>query len=375
MRAKVEVDITKPLPIGCWVPRQDLPKIWIIYKYERLQDICFNCGILGHEQRTCKISKVMSSYCSSIPKYDQNLSTQPPKPLKTILYEHKKRYGDTTKDTASKTFKQKETAAPRYHSQQRSDSSNVNVKAKEKDISRKEWEEMIANCGEIFSKIVENQSNKPIFIRETSPRQSLSHIFSASGDISFDSSPEEVFPMPKEAFMSDTELEEYRKHQQVAIDSNSQNSTSNDDQTNPLITIPTYSESQDIPNTEAEVNLSENEVDVLMWREPPKFLSKSSQDYVVEFPPDDESIKETVQVLKCEEVNALALTIVTGMNIRNKRKFEEDDSNVSRNTSKQSKSMSGDEKDDSFGDEFGSFTIGSNSKKEATGKFLSPPGK
>lgn len=71
IRAKVQVDVTKPLPTGCWVPRKDLPKIWVIYMYERLQGLCFNCGILGHDQRTCKTPRAMSAYCNSIPKYDQ----------------------------------------------------------------------------------------------------------------------------------------------------------------------------------------------------------------------------------------------------------------------------------------------------------------
>lgn len=55
VRENVQLDITKPLPSGCWVPRKYLPKIWVIYKYERLQDLCFNYGIIGHKQRTCKM--------------------------------------------------------------------------------------------------------------------------------------------------------------------------------------------------------------------------------------------------------------------------------------------------------------------------------
>lgn len=51
IRANVIIDITKPLSSGCWIPKKDLPKIWAIYKYERLQDLCFNCGVIGHEPR------------------------------------------------------------------------------------------------------------------------------------------------------------------------------------------------------------------------------------------------------------------------------------------------------------------------------------
>lgn len=90
MRARIEIDVTKPLPTGCWVPRKNLPKIWVIYRYERLQDLCFKCGALGHEQRAYTIPTVMSTYCSSTPNFDQHLSTQPSKPIKIIFYEHNK---------------------------------------------------------------------------------------------------------------------------------------------------------------------------------------------------------------------------------------------------------------------------------------------
>lgn len=76
IKEKVQLDVTKPLPSWCWIPRKNLPKIWAIYKYERFQDLCFNCGVLGHEKRTCKIPRGTSTYCSSIPKYDQHLSVQ-----------------------------------------------------------------------------------------------------------------------------------------------------------------------------------------------------------------------------------------------------------------------------------------------------------
>lgn len=54
IKARVRLDISKSFPVGCWVPRVDLPKFWVIYRYERLQGICYNCGVLGHEQKQCK---------------------------------------------------------------------------------------------------------------------------------------------------------------------------------------------------------------------------------------------------------------------------------------------------------------------------------
>lgn len=64
MRARVSLDVTKPLPVGCWIPRADLPKIWVIYRYEWLQDLCLNCGLLGHEEKHCWNSRLMALYDS-----------------------------------------------------------------------------------------------------------------------------------------------------------------------------------------------------------------------------------------------------------------------------------------------------------------------
>lgn len=123
--------------------------IWVIYKYERLQDLCFNCGVLGHEQHYCKIPRVISTYCSSIPKYDQHISTQPPRSIKAILNDHKRRYGDKTKDTAKKFFNKQENTfkATGQHETSKNKDSEEEKRAKEK--AKKEWEEMIANCGEV----------------------------------------------------------------------------------------------------------------------------------------------------------------------------------------------------------------------------------
>lgn len=56
LRVRVEIEISKPLPKGFWLRRntgagQDL---WISYKYEKLSDFCYDCGRLGHDNRSCK---------------------------------------------------------------------------------------------------------------------------------------------------------------------------------------------------------------------------------------------------------------------------------------------------------------------------------
>lgn len=57
---------------------------------------------------------MMSTYCSSIPKYDQSMIAQPAKTIKAVLKEHKQRYGDSTKNTAHKFQKGKETEEDSY---------------------------------------------------------------------------------------------------------------------------------------------------------------------------------------------------------------------------------------------------------------------
>lgn len=49
-RARILLNVEKPLTTGFWVPRQNLPKAWVSVKYEKLQGLCFKCGTIGHEQ-------------------------------------------------------------------------------------------------------------------------------------------------------------------------------------------------------------------------------------------------------------------------------------------------------------------------------------
>lgn len=90
IRARVRINIKNPLSTGCWVPRRNLPKIWISIKYEKLQDMCFKCGIIGHEQRSCKEEKEMSTRDKDIPRYSLKVSAPPAKELSLILEERKR---------------------------------------------------------------------------------------------------------------------------------------------------------------------------------------------------------------------------------------------------------------------------------------------
>ncbi|RYQ82931.1 hypothetical protein Ahy_B10g101521 [Arachis hypogaea] len=74
LRIRVSINITKALPTGFWLDRENLPPLWVFFKYERLPDsYCFNCGILGHEKKTCKNPTAMACWDPTKKKYAPGL--------------------------------------------------------------------------------------------------------------------------------------------------------------------------------------------------------------------------------------------------------------------------------------------------------------
>ncbi|PQP93948.1 uncharacterized protein Pyn_30341 [Prunus yedoensis var. nudiflora] len=48
LRMRIEIDTTKPLQLGFWLPRGNGGRSWINLRYEGLRRFCFRCGRLGH---------------------------------------------------------------------------------------------------------------------------------------------------------------------------------------------------------------------------------------------------------------------------------------------------------------------------------------
>ncbi|KAK7842014.1 hypothetical protein CFP56_014426 [Quercus suber] len=53
IRVKVELKVDNPFWSGFFLDRQPQSDLWIHFKYERIADICYKCGRLGHLKARC----------------------------------------------------------------------------------------------------------------------------------------------------------------------------------------------------------------------------------------------------------------------------------------------------------------------------------
>ena len=50
---QIEIDLSRPLIPGIFLPRNNLPHLWISLRYEKLADVWYRCGLIGHESHVC----------------------------------------------------------------------------------------------------------------------------------------------------------------------------------------------------------------------------------------------------------------------------------------------------------------------------------
>lgn len=90
LRIKVRMDITKPLMCGITVGvevKEEEKEIWCPFAYEFLPDFCYNCGIIGHVDRSCTQPMVKGG----IKPYSSKLRVVP----------EKKKFSDDSYDRAN----------------------------------------------------------------------------------------------------------------------------------------------------------------------------------------------------------------------------------------------------------------------------------
>lgn len=69
MRMKLEIDVADPVSPGFWWTNDRGMDKWAHIRYERLADLCFGCGRLGHTTQTCDKDIVVSEENNKLPMY------------------------------------------------------------------------------------------------------------------------------------------------------------------------------------------------------------------------------------------------------------------------------------------------------------------
>ena len=58
VRVRINMNINAPFCLGIFLPRPSLKDLWISLKYEKLLELCFRCGLIGHSEGKCTEKKL-----------------------------------------------------------------------------------------------------------------------------------------------------------------------------------------------------------------------------------------------------------------------------------------------------------------------------
>jgi hypothetical protein len=71
IRLKIDVNTSKPLVPGFYITRPGMDYHWIAFKYERLDDYCVACGLIGHKKGSCPAPQIL------VPQEKYDISLKP----------------------------------------------------------------------------------------------------------------------------------------------------------------------------------------------------------------------------------------------------------------------------------------------------------
>jgi hypothetical protein len=54
IKIKVGINVHKPIPSGIHVANPTDGTTWVDFRYERLPQMCFKCGLVGHADTSCR---------------------------------------------------------------------------------------------------------------------------------------------------------------------------------------------------------------------------------------------------------------------------------------------------------------------------------
>ncbi len=58
----MSLEVNRPLVTSFPLDRENLPLLWIPFKYERLGKFCYGCGRLGHEIKNCAEEEIQGVF-------------------------------------------------------------------------------------------------------------------------------------------------------------------------------------------------------------------------------------------------------------------------------------------------------------------------
>lgn len=133
----------KPLLKWCWIPRRDLPKTWVVFRYEKLQGLCFNCGIIGHEQNGCKRERAMVVVNKEVSRYSGQLGIPAARPISVIAKE-RGRWKTKPKYPAAgrgvwEDIRGRTSLGTQLNNSGRRNSSQLNVRVDKRSKRNKKW--------------------------------------------------------------------------------------------------------------------------------------------------------------------------------------------------------------------------------------------